>query len=77
MSDETPTDPSLPRFVTEITDAEQRFLHVIEDLAAAGTLTEDDRDQLSFEIGVLSAELRACLDPGAWEEPRSMDRGRT
>ena len=53
--------------LTEITDLEQRYLHFIEDLAAAAVLTEGDRDQMGFEIGVLSAELRACIDPTPWE----------
>ncbi len=66
MSDTT-TDASTAELMEEITDAEQRFLHIIEDLAADDTLTEDDRDQMGFEIGVLSAELRACVDSSEWK----------
>jgi hypothetical protein len=66
MSDTT-TDASTAELMKEITDTEQRFLHIIEDLAADDTLTEDDRDQMGFEIGILSAELRACVDSSQWE----------
>ncbi|WP_254535947.1 hypothetical protein [Halomarina litorea] len=66
--DENPhTDHPNAELLDDITDTEQQLLHIVEDLAVAGTLTEGDRDQIGFEIGVLSAELRACIDPSRWE----------
>lgn len=61
-------DDSIDRSVTptlreETTNTQQRLLRLIEELSAASTLTDDDRDQLSFEVGILCAELRTCIDP--------------
>ena len=50
----------------DITATEQQFLTLIEEVAAADALTEGDRHQMSYEIEMLSAELRACVDPTPW-----------
>ncbi|WP_254538481.1 hypothetical protein [Halomarina litorea] len=47
--------------------AEQELLTIIEQVAADGALTEDDRQQMSFEAEMLVEELRACVDPSKWE----------
>ncbi len=49
----------------EITATQQQLLHLIEDLTSVDSLTDHDRDQLTFEAGTLCAELRACLTSGA------------
>lgn len=53
--------------LADVTTAEQALLNRIESLAAADALTEDDRQQLSYQIELLCAELRACIDPNDWE----------
>lgn len=53
--------------LADVTTTEQAFLDRIETLAAIDTLTEDDRQQLSYQIEILCAELRACIDPSDWE----------
>ncbi len=62
-------EPSRPDRATidDIAATEQRFLTLIEEVAAADALTEDDRHQLSFEVEMLCTELRACVDPSPWE----------
>jgi hypothetical protein len=57
--DERSSDPPTPADVTTI---EQTLLDQIEMLAANGTLTADDRHQLSSRVEILNTELRACLD---------------
>lgn len=46
----------------EIATTEQQFLALIEEAAADGAITEDDRHDMSYRIEMLSAELRACAE---------------
>lgn len=64
MDETTSTDRTV---LADISAIEQRFLTLIEEIAAADALTEDDRQQMSFEAEMLCTELRACVDPSPWE----------
>ncbi|MFD1514253.1 hypothetical protein [Halomarina rubra] len=46
----------------DVTDLEHDLLALVEDVAASGALTEDDRHTMSFRTEVLCAELRGCID---------------
>lgn len=68
MDDTSKTKNETARtLLADVTTAEQALLAQIETLAAADALTEDDRQQLSYQSELLCAELRACIDPSDWE----------
>lgn len=45
----------------DVTDLEQDLLTLVENVAASGALTEDDRHDMSFRTEILCAELRGCI----------------
>lgn len=46
----------------DVSDIEQDLLTVIEQVAAADAMTDDDRHLLSYEAEMLGAELRGCIE---------------
>ncbi|PSP97110.1 hypothetical protein BRC94_10820 [Halobacteriales archaeon QS_5_70_17] len=59
MRDSTTTNDPMTE---EISTTERQFLALVEEAAAEGTITEDDRHDMSYRIEMLSAELRACAE---------------
>ncbi|MWG36331.1 hypothetical protein [Halomarina oriensis] len=55
QSDNDPTQ-------ADVATLERDLLTAIENVAASGAMTEDDRHLLSYEAEMLSAELRGCIE---------------
>lgn len=55
MESSTPT-------TEDVAALEQDLLTAIENVAAEGALTDDDRHLLSYEAEMLGAELRGCIE---------------